>query len=888
MIGQTKRAKSLWALSVCALLALLALTGLLVSWCTPRALGQSTDLPRRITFDGHSTPAAWLDAHTVLVQRPGTVIDNRQTFSLWAVPLAHPDQARQVAQDALAAGAQAPALAYLVDPGGPSRELWLRNPETGESTLLLRGDLEHFDPPALSPDGARVALTRYATGSASPGDVWLIDADGGSLRPLAQTPLDEHSPVWSLDGTLLALVVSGDVWIVDPDHNPSAAFVTAYSQTTQQPNHPTTNERATFAPSNLTASGLAAPAFIRVLHDARNTCRSVPVGQIDLIPFEEYVRRVVPHEVPANWHIEALKAQAIAARTYAWRRKIDRIDWTYDVSDWTSDQVMCDSTHSRTDQAVQETEEQYLAYNNAVIYAFFCAETGSPTNYKQELNLAAAPYLRPIDDPVSFGQVRRGHSWGLSQEGAQRWASEHGWTYGQILGHYYSGAAVEGAGASPPLGSLLRPWHNFWVTSPYAWLQANAAGAAPLTVTFSARVADIWTTLFVDANGADGWGLVWPVGALGDTATPSIGVQLTVSDGVQTMTETERLFGLDRLPPTGTVTPSSQTVNTLTLTFAGASIVDPAPGSGPAGAMVSDERWLWEDTALTRLGGAPVSDPAAGDGSAWFVGAGQTGVLYGPYTPILPAGQYRALFRLKLPAPALTGTVEWAKLDVATNGGQDLLGIRYLRGVDFRAGDVYQEIAVDFVVWQGGTELEFRTDVSAEGAGLWLDHVRVFSYPAAAPPQWTLPAREGVITLTAKFADRAGNLSADAPLTVTLVDNSPPEGWRSLDCTESTCTLQMRDLIAGLNVFSAVYQYSDNEGIAWSGWLPATCSGVNGSQGWETVTAGGIPFGDGDPLQRRIQFAIEDAALAPSRGESPVYRAWTWRTYLPVVLRQAP
>ncbi len=871
-----------WAFVPRALIGLLALIAVLTGKHALHTVGQSTDLPRQITFDGQSVPVAWLDAHTMLVQRPGAVIDSRQGYDLWAVPLDYPERAHQVAQDALPAGAQAPAGAYLVDPGGPSPELWVQNPATGESTLLLRGDLEHFDPPALSPDNQRLALTRYATGSASPGDVWLIDLDDGSLRPLAQTPLDEHSPVWSPDGVLLALTVSGDVWIVDPEGDPSAAFIAD-----QLPDDPTTQL------PNLTSSALTAPVIIRVQHDARNTYRNVPAGQIDLIPFEEYVRRVVPHEVYTSWHMQALKAQAVAARTYAWRKILDRADWNkyaYDVTDWTSDQVMGDSTHPRTDQAVQETEGQYIAYNNAVIYAFYCAETGTPTNYRQELNLSAAPYLRPVADPVSFGKTRNGHSWGMSQWGAQRWASTYGWSYGQILGHYYGGAAVaKSAQVSGPIGSLLHPWPDGWVSTPYAALRAGLSGSAPLTITLSARLDGVEVATFTDADGADGWGALWSLAAYADTSAPSFSAHITVYEGSgQSVAGDSTRFGLDRLPPTGTVTPSSQTVNTLTLTFAGATITDPVPGSGPAGAMLSDDRWLWEDTALNRLGGATVSDPDAVDGSAWRVEAGQAGVLYGPYTSVFPAGQYRALFRLKAPAPALTGAREWGKLDVATNGGQDLLGVRYLRGVDFRIGNAYQEVAVDFVVWQGGSDLEFRADVSVLGEGLWLDHVRVFSYPAAVPPQWALPAREGVFTLTAKFADQAGNLSAGTPLTVAIVDDSPPEGWRALDCTESVCTIRVRDQIAGLDVSSAVYRYSDDEGVAWSGWLAAVCSGTNGSHEWETVTASGIPFGSDDPLQRRIQFAISDAALIPNRGSSPVYLAWTWHIYMPIVLKQGP
>ena len=218
---------------------------------------------------------------------------------------------------------------------------------------------------------------------------------------------------------------------------------------------------------------------------------------------------------------------------------------------------------------------------------------------------------------------------------------------------------------------------------------------------------------------------------------------------------------------------------------------------------------------------------------------------------------------------------------MTTDGGAVLLGIRYLRGTDFRWGNVYQEYTVDFVA--GGGELEFRTRTTGE-SDLWVDRVRVVSYPQplASQTSWTLPAREGPVIVTAKYIDWAGNLSGDIPLVITVTDDSSPGEWRQFQPGTMTATIQVRDAIAGLDVSSAEYQTSTDGGISWTGWMPATCSGTSGTHDWETVTIADIapgPATDGTQLR----FRIKDAAAAANVGTSPVYTIW--RVYLPSVTR---
>jgi hypothetical protein len=382
--------------------------------------------------------------------------------------------------------------------------------------MLARQELAHLGTPAWSPNGRTLAFSRHPTGSGvnAAGDIWLVGIDGTGLRPLALTPADERAPCWSPDGKALAFSMEGDVWVAEVDvPGLQPALEQAAHDAEAQPGPPDGTEVAPTGTARLAApASLAAPSSIRVMHDdVGNTCRPVPHGQIDVYPFEDYVRRVVPQEVPSGWPSETLKTQAVAARTYAWRKVLDRTGEAFDVWDSTNDQYMCEDTYASTDAAVDATEGQYVSYSGNVIYAFFCAEAGSPTHYWNVFGLSTVPaYIRPVDDPVSFAQARRGHSVGMSQWGAYRWAAWHGWNYLQILSHYYSSATIQRSSAfTEPLAEVTLPWPDWYVTTDHAYLQANAAGdGSVLTVTFAARVTDTWTTVYTDADSSDGWGYV--------------------------------------------------------------------------------------------------------------------------------------------------------------------------------------------------------------------------------------------------------------------------------------------------------------------------------------------------------------------------------------------
>jgi hypothetical protein len=129
--------------------------------------------------------------------------------------------------------------------------------------------------------------------------------------------------------------------------------------------------------------------------------------------------------------------------------------------------------------------------------------------------------------------------------------------------------------------------------------------------------------------------------------------------------------------------------------------------------------------------------------------------------------------------------------------------------------------------------------------------------------------------------DGAGNASAAVSLAVTVTDRSPPGSWRQFGCSGLVCTVQVRDAIAGLDVDSAAARVSQDEGRSWSEWLPAACTGQDGSREWETLTVAvsGIFAG---AKERQIQFRVADRASASNQGFSPPYVHA--RVYLPVAI----
>lgn len=168
----------------------------------------------------------------------------------------------------------------------------------------------------------------------------------------------------------------------------------------------------------------------------------VAANSVITLDIEEYLRGVVPSEVSASWHSNALKAQAIAARTYA---IYQTASGTKTINDTTSYQsYWYKKIDSRTDAAITATAGQVLVYSNAIIDAVFSASNGGTCVSAAERWGNNVPYLIAKADPwtAQSGYAKSGHGVGLSQRGAWYAAGQLGKSYTEILSFYYTGTSI--------------------------------------------------------------------------------------------------------------------------------------------------------------------------------------------------------------------------------------------------------------------------------------------------------------------------------------------------------------------------------------------------------------------------------------------------------------
>ncbi len=255
--------------------------------------------------------------------------------------------------------------------------------------------------------------------------------------------------------------------------------------------------------------------------------------EVSVVPFEEYIKGVLAGEMPATFELEALKAQAVAARSYAMVQINKNKDKDYDVVNTINNQVyLTDSALkdkwkddypkkiNKIKKAVTETKGEYLTYNNEVAEALFFSTSIGKTENSEDVFSSKVPYLRsvssawdeaspvyedtstfslkdfysklnlPYNDKINYevldrsatGRVKQikingvtfkgrdlasklklrsnyfhitqnaqnvtfttkgyGHGVGMSQYGALGMAKE-GYTYEQILKHYYQGIEIK-------------------------------------------------------------------------------------------------------------------------------------------------------------------------------------------------------------------------------------------------------------------------------------------------------------------------------------------------------------------------------------------------------------------------------------------------------------
>ena len=133
-------------------------------------------------------------------------------------------------------------------------------------------------------------------------------------------------------------------------------------------------------------------------HIIRVVASNGKITVVNVTPMEQYLCGVVPGEMPSNWPLEALKAQAVAARTYALRCLGQYPLLPFDVYDSTMDQVFggTESEAASTTLAVQETSGLVCTHNGTPIKAYYHAASGGWTIPGSEVFSGDLPYCRPV------------------------------------------------------------------------------------------------------------------------------------------------------------------------------------------------------------------------------------------------------------------------------------------------------------------------------------------------------------------------------------------------------------------------------------------------------------------------------------------------------------
>lgn len=114
---------------------------------------------------------------------------------------------------------------------------------------------------------------------------------------------------------------------------------------------------------------------------------------------EDYLLGVIAAEIPHDWEFEALKAQAVASRTYALYQKRISGKRPYHVLATVNGQMYLGKRGERpnTTSAVRETEGLVLMYGNEIVSAFYHSSCGGHTENAEELWGIDEPYLKGVD-----------------------------------------------------------------------------------------------------------------------------------------------------------------------------------------------------------------------------------------------------------------------------------------------------------------------------------------------------------------------------------------------------------------------------------------------------------------------------------------------------------
>jgi stage II sporulation protein D len=134
---------------------------------------------------------------------------------------------------------------------------------------------------------------------------------------------------------------------------------------------------------------------------------------VNVLDIESYLYGVLPMEVPALWENDALKAQAVASRTYAIYEivRARALNRGFDLYADTRSQVYggMDAETKFTTAAVNNTMGEVIKYEGKIIKAYYHSCAGGLTESSEAMFGETRPYLMPVNS--SFGRIYESYNW---------------------------------------------------------------------------------------------------------------------------------------------------------------------------------------------------------------------------------------------------------------------------------------------------------------------------------------------------------------------------------------------------------------------------------------------------------------------------------------------
>jgi hypothetical protein len=299
-----------------------------------------------------------------------------------------------------------------------------------------------------------------------------------SFIKVGENKMKKGVKIWAL---IAVLVITGSVF---------SGMVGATNTSKNLTNNTTiSNERVLDnAPIYNVTTQSTVPSIIKVL---------MPSGSVIPMNLDEYLKGVVAAEMYPDWSIEALKAQAVASRSFA----VANTHHDHVSVDVCTNSGCCQAWiegpyNENVIEAVTATHNVVMTYNGEIVREalFFAHCNGHTRNSEDYGGWNYVPYLRSVSCNCGFSDYF-GHGVGMCQWGAKAMA-EQGYGYEDILKHYYTGIEVE---AGTPSGDSYEPddtysqatliptdgthqTHNFEPAGDHDWVRFTAVSGTEYTI----------------------------------------------------------------------------------------------------------------------------------------------------------------------------------------------------------------------------------------------------------------------------------------------------------------------------------------------------------------------------------------------------------------------